>query len=277
MTNFQGQTVLITGGSSGIGLALARLLAQQGACVWLLARRQEALEQALEVVRSVSPNGAASRSGILSADVSRPEEVARAVERMRAEAGVPHLLINSAGIARPGYAHELPLDVYRAMMEVNYFGTLHVIQAVLPGMLARGQGHIVNISSLAGIIGVFGYAAYGASKFAVTGLSDVLRAELKPRGIRVSLVLPPDTDTPQLAAEQPYKPAETKALSSTSGLLSAEQVAAETLRGIARGRYLILPGTESKFVYWLSRLSGTGQYALLDFLLARARRSLDAD
>ncbi|RMF45716.1 MAG: SDR family NAD(P)-dependent oxidoreductase [Anaerolineae bacterium] len=275
MRKFQGQTALITGGSSGIGLALARMLAAHGANVWLLARREDALANALQQVREVASSpDVADACGYLRADVTNPQDVQQAVERMQAATGTPDLLINSAGVARPGYAHELPLEVYRTMMEVNYFGTLHVIQALLPHMLTRGSGHIVNISSLAGIIGVFGYAAYGASKFAVTGLTDVLRAELKPRGIRVSLVLPPDTDTPQLAAEEPYKPPETKALAATAGLLSPEQVAEATLRAVARGRYLILPGTESKFTYLLSWVSGPLQYALVDFLLASARRRM---
>ncbi len=275
MQKFQGQKVLITGGSSGIGLALAQALATRGAVVWLMARREEPLRQAvLRVREAASSPDVAEACGYLQADVRHPEEVRRAIGRMEAASGTPDLLINSAGVSRPGYAHELPLEVYRTMMEVNYFGTLHVIQAILPQMLARGSGHIVNISSLAGIIGVFGYAAYGASKFAVTGLTDVLRAELKPRGIRVSLVLPPDTDTPQLAGEEPYKPLETKALAATAGLLSPRQVAEATLRGVARGRYLILPGTESKLTYLLSWLSGPLQYAIVDFLVASARRKM---
>ncbi len=267
MKNFQGQIVLITGGSSGIGRATARLLAEQGAAVWLMARREEALEETLAELR---PLCASQECGILPADVSDPLQVAEAVEKLTTLAGCPDMVINSAGITRPGYSYEHSLDVYRRIMEVNYFGTLHVIQAVLPCMLERGSGHIVNISSLAGVIGVFGYAAYGASKYAVMGLSEVLRAELKPKGIRVSVVLPPDTDTPQLTWETPLKPPETKAISGNAKVLSPEQVAHDILRGVRRGRFLILPGFDSKAVYWLSRLLGPAQYPLLDFL-ARPR------
>ncbi len=120
------------------------------------------------------------------------------------------------------------------MMAVNYFGTLHVVKTVLPGMLARGSGHIVTISSLAGVVGVFGYTAYGASKYAVRGFSDALRAELKPQGIGVSIVYPPDTDTPQLAYEKLYKPPETKAITEVGGMIPAEKVAQAIVHGVAR-------------------------------------------
>ena len=266
MKNFQGQKVLITGGSSGIGRATARLLAEQGAAVWLIARRKEALEETLAELR---PFCAPGDCGILPADVSDPLQVAEAVEKMTSLAGCPDMVINSAGITRPGYSYEHSLEVYRRIMEVNYFGTLHVIQAVLPCMLARGSGYIVNISSLAGIVGVFGYAAYGASKYAVMGLSEVLRAELKPKGIRVSVVLPPDTDTPQLAWEAPLKPPETKAIAGSAKVLPPEQVARAILRGVQRGRFLILPGFDSKAIYWVSRLLGPIQYPILDFLARR--------
>ncbi|GAB4521164.1 MAG: SDR family oxidoreductase [Anaerolineales bacterium] len=273
MRKFQGQNVLITGGSSGIGLAAAGMLAQQGANVWLMARHPGRLQRALDEIRQQAP-AQAERCGILSADVRDAHAVQQAIAHMRMQVGAVQLLINAAGVTRPGYAHQLPLQVYRDAMDVNYFGTLHTIQAILPDMLAQRTGHIVNISSLAGIFGVFGYAAYGASKFAVTGLSDVLRAELRWQGIRVSLVLPPDTDTPMLAEEMPYKPPETRALSATAGLLSPQRVAEEMLRGVSRGRYLILPGFESKSLYWLTRLLGSGQYGLMDFLVAQARKKL---
>lgn len=288
-----GKAVLITGGSSGIGLALARLLAREGASLCLLARDRTRLEAALEEVRAASlsrkkagsekggggraiPAGVQpeQRFGIVSADVASEQQVEAALEEVSEMIGLPDLVVNSAGITQPGYVQELSLDIFRAMMAVNYLGTVYVTKAVLPGMLKRGSGYLVNISSMAGLIGVFGYSAYGAAKFAVRGFTDVLRAELKGLGIDVSIVFPPDTDTPQLAYETPFKPPETRAISSLNKVLSAEAVAQAILDGIRRRRYIILPGFDSKLTFWLGSLSGTLVYPVMDWLIARARHKM---
>ncbi|MGE5603162.1 MAG: SDR family oxidoreductase, partial [Nitrososphaerales archaeon] len=188
---FQNQVILITGGSSGIGLATARAFAHEGARVWLLARNTGRLASALEEVQAASkhkPQGC----GAVSADVADPDATARAVAEVTARAGPIDILVNSAGAARPGYFQDLDLAVFREMMEVNYFGALHVLKAVAPGMMQRRSGHIVNVSSGAAIVPTFGYTAYGASKYALRGLSDVLRLELKPYNVLISVVYPPD-------------------------------------------------------------------------------------
>jgi 3-dehydrosphinganine reductase len=269
---FKGKTALVTGGSSGIGLATARALANRGAHVWLLARREPELQAALADVRAACVNSE-QVCGTLSVDVSDQDAVFPAVEKIIATAGVPDLVINAAGAARPGYVQDLELETFQWMMDVNYFGPVYVAKAVLPGMLARESGYIVNISSMAGLIGVFGYTAYSAAKFALRGFSDALRAELKPLGIHVSIVFPPNTDTPGLAYENRFKPYETSALESVGGEMSPERVAGEILRGVERGQYMILPGVESKLTYSLAHLAGKGVYPVIDFLIGRARRS----
>jgi 3-dehydrosphinganine reductase len=261
---YQDKVVLITGGSSGIGKALALQLDALGARLWLLARRPQALAETQAQMRG--------DCHVLAVDVSDWAQVQAALEQVQRLSGAPEVIINSAGMTRPGYVQDLPVEVFRQMMEVNYLGTVHVVKAALPAMIARGSGHIINISSVAGFLGVFGYTAYGASKYAVRGFSDTLRAELKPLGIRVSIVFPPDTDTPQLAYEAPLKPPETKALAGNAGLLSPETVARTILRAAARGRYIILPGLETKVLYHLNNLLGNGVYPLMDWLIARARR-----
>ena len=266
--NWQGKIALITGGSSGIGLAVARSLAHHGAQVWLIARREEQLRSALETI-SCETEG---HCGTISADVSDWAQVAAAVTQVEQEVGLPDLVVNSAGVVQPGYFQDLDLDVFRWMMDINYYGTLHVCKAVVPGMIARGSGHIVNISSLAGLIGVFGYTAYGASKFAVSGFTDTLRSELKPLGIGVSIVYPVDTDTPQLAYENEFKPPETKALGGTANVMSPEEVAESILQNVERGRYMILPGFDGKLLYWVSRFLGSGVYPVMDWLVRRAQR-----
>lgn len=270
-THWNGKITLVTGGSSGIGLAIARLLAQQGAQVWIVARRKENLDSALKEIEAARLNDSLS-CGIFAADVSDPDQVTAAVDYVTDQAGVPDLLVNSAGITHPGYVQELDLDIFRSMMDVNYFGTVYMTKAVLAGMLQRGSGHFINISSMAGYLGAFGYSAYGAAKFAVRGFSDVLRSELKPLGLRVSIVFPPDTDTPQLAYEQPFKPYETKALSGNAKVLSPEAVAAETLRQAANGRYIILPGTDNKLFYWMNSHFGNAVYPIMDWMIASARK-----
>lgn len=274
LMEFENRVALITGGSSGIGLATARLLAARGAHVWLLARGEARLREALAEVEG-ERRLQKQRCGFVAADVAQVDQVREAVGRVTEAVGAPDLVINSAGAARPGYFVDLELEIFREMMAVNYFGTLHVVKTVLPGMLARGSGHIVTISSLAGLIGVFGYTAYGASKYAVRGFSDALRAELKPQGIGVSIVYPPDTDTPQLAYENRYKPAETKAISEIGSVISAEKVAQAIIQGVARRRYLILPGLDNVVLYWLISIAGSLAYPVMDWLVARAQRNIN--
>jgi 3-dehydrosphinganine reductase len=278
---WQGKVALITGGSSGIGLALALSLANKGAHVWLLARGEQGLKSALESLNCRE----GQNCGRISADVSDWHQVSSAVAQVEVEAGVPDLVINSAGVAHPGYFQELGIEIFQWTTEVNYYGTVYVCKAVVPGMVARGSGQIVNISSGAAFIGRFGYTAYAATKYAVQGFSDVLRSELKPLGIDVSLVFPPDTDTPQLAYEKELQPPETKALSGIANLISpnwedkatlltSEEVADMIMPKIEQRKYMILPGMEMKLLYWLSRLVGSGIYPVLDWMITRAQNNL---
>jgi 3-dehydrosphinganine reductase len=161
------------------------------------------------------------------------------------------------------------------MMDVNYFGTLYAIQSLLPGMIARGSGHIVNLSSVAGILGVYGYSAYGPTKFAIRGLSDTLRYELAEHGIRVSVVFPPDTQTPQLEYENQYKPPLLVELDKNNKVLSAETVAKSILKGVARGQYIITPGFDSTLYYQLTNFFGL-VYPVMEFMVAQARRAIRA-
>ena len=267
MDSFQGRLSLITGGSSGLGLALANSLAAQGSNVWLIARRKDVLEQAYKGL----PAPASQHHGMISADVSDWGQVQSAVARVIREAGVPDLLINCAGAAHPGYVQEIPVEIFHQMMDLDYFGTMNMVKALLPGMLERGSGHIVNISSAAGFLAPFGYSAYSPAKFAVRGFSDVLRLELKPLGIRVSLVFPPDMDTPGMVNENKTKPYETVEAFSTS-LVKPEPVAKSILNGVKRGKYIILPGFETGILYYLVFLVGNAVYPIVDGMLAQARR-----
>ena len=248
MTNyrnyFQNKLALVTGGSSGIGRALAVQLAEAGAHVWLWARREAQLRETLSMLKGEG------KHAYQVVDVGERKRVEAALERLRKEAGVPDIVINNAGITHPQYIEKIPIEVFEQINKINYLGTVCLTQLLLPDMLARGSGHIVNVSSTAGFIGAFGFGAYAPTKFAVRGYSDVLRSEMKYRGIRVSVLFPPDTDTPMLKAENEYKPFETKEISGSTGTLSAETVAKAALRGIARNQYLILPGLSNRYFFW---------------------------
>ena len=249
--NFADQHVIITGGSSGIGRATARLLTRRGTHVSIVARRQELLDETLGELQPLRQRPE-QRLQVHSADVSDWDQAKEAIAALTGDGHPPDILINAAGYAHPGYCEELPLDVFRKTMDADFFGTLHPIKAVLPVMMERQSGHIVNFSSMAGFLGVFGYTAYSAAKFAVRGFSDVLRSEMKPHGVHVSVVFPPDTDTPQLHYENQFKPLETRRIAGAAKALTADQVAQAVVRGIERRRVYILPGFDSKLAFLLT-------------------------
>jgi 3-dehydrosphinganine reductase len=245
---FQDRHAVVTGGSSGIGLAIARQLAAQGAAVSLVARRPEPLAEA---VAALTAGGHRAQSSAV--DVTDRSAVADAIERLTSAFGPCDVLVTSAGSVLPGHFADLADDVFRDTMEVDYFGTLWPIRAVVPSMVERRTGSIVGVSSGAGLIGIYGYSAYTPAKFAVRGLLEVLRCELAPYGVHVGCVCPPDTDTPQLAFENQYKPRETAAISGAIKPISADRVAASVLRGIARRRFLITADAQTGL---LARVAG---------------------
>ncbi len=236
------QHVIITGGSSGIGKATAKLLAQQGANISLIARDRQKLVTAQREIATLAVTS--QQVLIFPADVSNSTAIKTAIENAIAQQGIPKMLITSAGITHPGYFTEIPLGVFERIMAVNYFGSLYAIRAVVSAMEQQQKGNLVLISSGAGLIGIYGYTAYCPSKFALRGLAESLRGELKPKGIKVTIVYPPDTDTPQLEAENKIKPVETKKITATAKILTADAVAKQIVRGVEKGKFAIAPGTE---------------------------------
>jgi 3-dehydrosphinganine reductase len=161
-------------------------------------------------------------------------------------------------------------------MDVNFFGTLYPIKAVLPAMMERRCGHIVNFSSVAGFVGTFGYTAYGASKFAVRGFSDALRYEMKPYGIQVSVVFPTNTKTPQLDYENQFKPEEAHRIEGVAQIMTAYRAAEIVVRGIKRRRAYILAGLDTKLFFWLTNGLNSRpnilHWLLFDRVIAQVRR-----
>lgn len=184
MNRFEEKIVWITGASSGIGEALAVAFSAEGARLVLSARNAEELER---VRRSCAHP---DRHLVRPLDLTDGDAIAAAAEEVLRAMGRVDVLVHSGGVSQRSLASETDLATDRAIMELNYFGTIALTKAVLPSMLARGEGHIVPISSVIGYVGVPLRSAYAASKHALHGFFNALRAETSKHGIHVTIVCP---------------------------------------------------------------------------------------
>jgi 3-dehydrosphinganine reductase len=272
MNLFDKRTVLITGGSSGIGQALGVDLASRGANIYIMARTTKNLDLSLQLLEE-ERNHPEQKFGCIKCDVSNWKNTNEVLTQFVNNLGTPDFVINSAGVAHPGTFDTLDIEIFQWMMSVNYFGTIHVLKSLVPGMIEKRRGHIINISSIAGFMGVYGYTAYGASKFAIKGLSDSLRLELKRFGVNVSIVYPPDVDTPQLEYENRFKPEITKYIGGESKPLTASSVSNSIIKGIEKGKYVIIPGIENQLIFSITNILGVNLYPIMDFLVLLARKT----
>lgn len=253
MKFYNNKTAYITGGSSGIGLSIARILSSYGTNVVIFARNKEKLKRALAEIEKKKKT-LSQRFAFVEMDVSDAQGVKKKIDRTVREFGIPDIVINSAGITCCSRFEQIPFEKFDELMKIDLYGIWNMLQAVIPHMKENGGGNIVNISSMAGIIGVFGYTAYSAAKFGIIGLSECLRGELKGHNINVSVLCPPDTDTPQLAEENKTKPDETRAIAGNAGLYQPDYVAGKLLKNLVKKKFIIIPGMESKFIYFVKRL-----------------------
>ncbi len=251
--SFADQTIIVTGGSMGIGLATAAALARLGGSLCLIARRPEPLAQAQQRVQAVV-TAPGQFVEVIACDVTDEAALSPLLDDFIARRGVPDMLINTVGYAYPQRLEQLTLADFRKQMAVNYFGQLVPTLHLLPHWLRQRRGHVAFVSSVLGFMSLTGYAAYAPSKYALFGLAETLRHELKPRGVRVSILFPPDTDTPGFEHENLSKPPETARLSEAGKLMTPEAVARAFVAGLNRGRFEILPG-EARWIRLLSRLS----------------------
>jgi meso-butanediol dehydrogenase / (S,S)-butanediol dehydrogenase / diacetyl reductase len=180
MYALNGRVGLVTGGGGGIGREIARRLARDGMAVAVLDRDATAAREAAAEIGGLA----------VAAEVTSPEAVKRAVDATLARFEQIDLLVNNAGIAWTGPALEMPLDTFQAMLRVNVEGVFIVSRAVLPHMIARRSGSVVNLASWAGKTGAAYFAGYSASKFAVIGLTQALAREMAPHGVRVNAICP---------------------------------------------------------------------------------------
>ena len=267
----QRTSVVVTGGSSGIGLATARAYASRGCDVAILGRNPDKLAAAADILRgaTIDPE---QRIASRAADLSVFDAARDAIDSLVADGFAPDVLVNSAGVIVPGEFEKMPLENFESNMANGFWSVVYPCRAAVPHMVARGRGHIVNVSSVAGYLGIYGYTGYSSAKFAVMGFTEALRFEMKPAGVSVHVVCPPDTDTPALAYEHTLRPPETDVIAGNIKPIPAKKVAEAIVRGVEKGKYYIIPDATSAFYFRLKGLLPELFFGIVDGDVAKARK-----
>jgi short-subunit dehydrogenase len=253
--SFANQVAIITGASSGIGWALAKVLAAQKCKVGLVARRREKL---VELANEITQAG--GTVAIAAADVGDRTQIVAAIHELGTRLGPVDLLIANAGVGMPTLVEPFNVADMERMFGVNVFGTLYAIEAVLPDMVRRQRGHLAAVSSLAAYKGMPGESGYSASKAAVNTFMEGLRIRLRDYGIAVTTICPGFVRTPMTAVNQFYMP----------WLLEADEAARRIVRALHHRRKVYnFP--------WQTALLMKMTHWLPDWVLARAMREYNAN
>jgi len=267
---FDGKTALVTGAASGIGRATALALARAGADLAVCDLNEAGLEETAAAIRSLGRRALARR-----VDVARADDVRAFADAVHAEHEAVDVLVNNAGVGLGAGFLDTSLEDWQWILSINLWGVIHGCHFFLPPMVRRGRGgHVVNVSSAAGFLATAQLAAYSATKFAVFGLSEALREELRPHGIAVTTVCPGIINTPITTTSPMRGPLATPEARAVLVELyrrrnyGPERVAANVLKAIARRRAVAPISPEAWVMYLMKRLSPG--------LTARLNRALQA-
>lgn len=259
------KVAFISGAGSGIGLQIAKALLSDGASLALFDLRVD--DAVLESLRRgcCKPG---QRVEVFTVDISQAASVDAAIDAAVGSFGAPDFAFNSAGILRTALFTELPAETFELVIRINLIGSRNFAAGILRYM--KPGGHLALVASLAGIIGGYTQAAYGASKFGVVGLAEVLRLEQKPCGIDVSVICPGEISTPLLDHERQHGSKVTEALNATAGVLTVEQAVAGILQGLRKREFMITPGFKARFLRGMARKASGLMRWMTDKTLAGA-------
>jgi 3-dehydrosphinganine reductase len=269
---FEGKTAVISGGSKGIGKETAKEIVRLGGSVCVISRGAEALEKAISEIESLCVREDQFIESF-TCDTTDHDALEPLLKEFVERRGTPDYLINVVGYAYPEYIEKLSFEDFKKNMDINYYGQVVPLIILLPYFIKAQKGHVSFVSSMAGFMGIIGYASYSPSKYALVGLAEVLRHEMKPYNISVSVLYPPDTDTPGFEIENQTKPPETAILSETAKLFTAEQVAEAYVQGIMKKKFHIVIG-EGRWIWPLSRFFPRLVHMIIDQDLNKARKKL---
>lgn len=285
---FKDKLAIIMGGSQGIGKAIAKEIAQLGGNICIIARTVETLKNAVKEIESVKANDD-QKINMISCDATDMDKLKPLIDDFIKDHGIPYYLINSIGQAYPNYIQKMTPDDYRKAMEINFMGMVVPVLCLLPHLIEKSTkiqeevgvdewknnwyGHIVNISSEAGFLGLMGYTTYCPTKFAMVGFSECIRNELKPYHIRISVVYPIDTKTPGYELENKTKPEELKTITAIAGLMEPDVVAEKIVKKFLKNKFNIFLGSAG-FHNWAKRHLPWFAFSELDKELRNARKKL---
>jgi 3-oxoacyl-[acyl-carrier protein] reductase len=262
MKTIRGKKALVTGAGSGIGRAIALALAREGVDLCLLGRNEARLEETAAAAR-----GHGVEATILRCDLTQPAEISGAVKAVLAKWQRVDILVNNAGVTYYGPTAQMTAEQTRQILSTNLLAPIQLVQELLPTFLAQRDAHILNVSSMLGLITLRRYSIYQTTKFALIGFSKTLRAEYARDGIGVTVLCPPFVRTPMLDRLS-VGPAGRKQPIPAWATTSPEAIATAAIRAIAKNKGLVVISWPARLLWWLTRLSPS----LYDWLIRQGWR-----